>query len=85
MGPKYQQDGTWLYTPIGAALAVVGLEEIGVYIALFKNTVAHYIVNRPIMDLCLAAKWKLRMRLSRRWWEQSDLDVLWIRVDHAAE
>ena len=33
MGPKCQQDGTWLYTPIGAVLATVWLEEIGVYIA----------------------------------------------------
>ena len=33
MGPKRQQDGTWVYTPIGAVLATVGLEEIGVYIA----------------------------------------------------
>ena len=33
MGPKRQCYGTWLYTPIGAALATVGLEEIRVYIA----------------------------------------------------
>ena len=33
MGPKNQRYGTWVYTPIGAVLATVGLEEIGVYIA----------------------------------------------------
>ena len=33
MGHKCQWDGTWVYTPIGAALAMVGLEKIGVYIA----------------------------------------------------
>ena len=33
MGPKRQQDVTWVYTPIGAMLARVWLEEIGVYIA----------------------------------------------------
>ena len=33
MVPKRQQDGTWVYTPIGAVLATVRLEEIGVYIA----------------------------------------------------
>ena len=31
-GPKRQRGGTWVYTPIGAALELVGLEEIGVYI-----------------------------------------------------
>ena len=26
MGPKCQRDGTWVYTPIGADLEMVGLE-----------------------------------------------------------
>ena len=33
MVPKRQGDGTWVYPPIRAALEIVGLEEIGVYIA----------------------------------------------------
>ena len=33
MVPKRQQDVTWVYTFIGAVLATVRLEEIGVYIA----------------------------------------------------
>ena len=33
IGPKSQRGGTWVYTPIGEALAMVGLEEIRVYIA----------------------------------------------------
>ena len=32
MGPKCQRDGTLVYPPIGAALATVGIDEIGVYI-----------------------------------------------------
>ena len=32
MVPKCQRDGTWVYTPIGAVLEMVGLEYIGVYI-----------------------------------------------------
>ena len=68
MGPKRQPDGTWVYPPIGAALAMVGLGEIGVYIVRRQNTVAQYIATRPIMDLCLTAERKPVMRLSRRWW-----------------
>ena len=56
MGPKRQQDGTWVHPPIGAALEMVGLEEINEYIALHQNTVAQYIVTCPIMDLCLEAE-----------------------------
>ena len=33
MGPKRQPDEIWVYPPIGAALAIVGLEDTGVYIA----------------------------------------------------
>ena len=29
MGPKNQCDETWVYTPIGAELKIIGLEEIG--------------------------------------------------------
>ena len=54
MGTKRQQDGVWVFTPIGEALVTVGLEDIGVYITLFHNTVAQYIVPCPIMDLYLA-------------------------------
>ena len=33
IGPKYQWDGTWVYTLIGAALVMVGMEDIILYIA----------------------------------------------------
>ena len=57
---------------------MVGLEEIGVYIARRQNTFAQYIATRPIMDLCLVAERNPGMRLSRRWWEQPSLDIIGI-------
>ena len=80
MGPKRQPDGTWLYPPIGAALTMVGLEEIGVYISRRQNTVAQYIANHLIMDLCLAAEQNPGMRLSSQLWEQPALDITGIRA-----
>ena len=77
-------DGTWVYPPIGEALVVVGLDNIGVYIACCYNTVAQYIDNNPIMDLCLAAEQKQGLRLSRKLLENTALDILGIRVEHAA-
>ena len=53
MNPRYQRDRTWVYKPIGAALEMVGLEEIGLYITHRQNRVAKYIETRPIMELCL--------------------------------
>ena len=67
MGPKRQWGGTWVYTPIGVVLTMVGLEKIRMYIARRHNMVTQYIVTHPIMDLCLAAERKPGMRLSRRW------------------
>ena len=32
------------------------------------------------MDLCLAAEWNPGMRLPRRWWEQTALDILGTRA-----
>ena len=66
MGSKRQPYGTWLYPPIGAALEMVGLEEIGIYISRHQNTFAQYIVTRTIMDLCLAEEWKPVIRLSMK-------------------
>ena len=84
MGPKRHPERTWLYPPIGAALAMVELEEIRVYITRLQNTVAQYISTRPIMDLYLAAEQKWGIRLSRRLWEHPTLDTIGIRAGQVA-
>ena len=66
------------------ALAMVGLEEIGLYIACHENMVAQYDETCPIMDLCLVAEQDPGLRLSREWWEQPTLNILRIRAGHAA-
>ena len=40
------------------------------YVLLIHNTVAHYIVNHLIIDLCLAAERQPGERVSRQWWEK---------------
>ena len=85
MVPKRQQDGTWVYPPIQVGLAMVGLEEIGVYTARHQNMVVQYIAPFPSIDLWLVVEWKPGMHLYRRWWEQPTLDILGIRVGHASE
>ena len=85
MGSKHQQHGTWIHTPIGAALAMVGMEKVGVYIADRQNTFVQYIANSPIIELWLAAEQKPGMRLSGRWWEQPSLDIMKKKEGHTAE
>ena len=64
MVPKHKRNETCVYPPIGEALAMVGLEEIRVYIACRHNTVVQYIDTHPIMDLCLSEDWNPGMCLS---------------------
>ena len=68
MVPKRQWDETYVYPHIGSALAMVELEDIGVYIAHRQRTVVHYIATPPIMDLCLEEERKLVLQLSSKWW-----------------
>ena len=49
-------------------LVILGLEEIRVYIAHHKNTVAKYIATCPNMDLCLAVERRPGIKLLWRWW-----------------
>ena len=83
--PKRQRDGIWVYAPIGAALEMVGLEDIGAYIARCHNTVAQYISTNIIMDLCLVVERKMGLRLYMQWWEHPTLYILGIRTRHEAE
>ena len=84
MVPGRQLDGTWVYTLIGSALAMVVLYDIGLYINRRHNTTTQYIATRNIMDTCLAEERKLGMRLSWRWWEYTNIDILGITAGHAA-
>ena len=80
MGPKRHPDRMWVYPPIGVALEMVVLEDIGVYINRLQNKVAQYIATRTITDFCLAAEWTPGMCVSRQWWEQPSLDIMGIRA-----
>ena len=47
-----------------------GFEYIGVYVTRRQNTVAQYIMTRPILNLRERSVWRLGVWLSRRWWEK---------------
>ena len=59
---------------------MVELEEIGVYTSQRQKMIVQYIATRPIMELCLEAERKPGMRIYRKWWENPDLDIMYISM-----
>ena len=43
----------WRYPPLGELVVESGLEWVYNYVSCLHNTVAQYIIDRPIRDLCL--------------------------------
>ena len=73
--PRKGQDGGWVYPPLVDAMAEAGLQEVETYVSRRQNTMAQYIVTRPIMELHLAVKQRPGPRVAIRWWEQEGLDL----------
>ena len=78
--PRHNGDGTCKYLTLGEVMGEAGLQEIETYVAYLHNTVSQNIATRPIMDLCLAAKWSPGPRVVKRWWEQEVLYLVGIRM-----
>ena len=51
--PLQRMEGMWEYPTLGGATRAAGIEGIKTYISRRQNTVAQYIANLPIMDICL--------------------------------
>ena len=54
-------------------MAEAGFEEIRTYLKRRQNTVAQYMVTRPILDLCERSVWRPGEWVSRWWWDQEGL------------
>ena len=66
--PRKGQDGVWVYPPMEDVMAESGFQDVETYVSHRQNTVAQYIAARPIMDLCMVAKWKPSPRVTMMWW-----------------
>ena len=78
--PWKGRDGSWVYPHMEDAMTEAGLQEVEIFISCHQNTMVQYIATRPIIDLCLAEKWKLGPRVSMWWWEQEGLDLEGMRT-----
>ena len=68
-------DGIWKYPPLAEAMGEAGFKGIRKSVTSRQNTVAQYIVTRPILDLCECSTRRPGVRVSRRWWKQAGIDL----------
>ena len=73
---KNHQTGSWVYPSREELFEEVGLYTIHEYIEKRRQSIATYIIDRPIFDLCVEGQRKRGISPRLWWWEQSmDLDL----------
>ena len=68
--PRKDRDGTWTYPSKDALYDEVGLFPIAHYIKVRRQSVAAYIVNRPIFKQCMEGRRGRGSSSHLYWWEQ---------------
>jgi hypothetical protein len=64
--------GEWVYPPLEEALELAGLLPVREYISRRQNTVAEWVANRPVLELCTSyERMPGAMRHKARWWHQA--------------
>ena len=72
--PQRNLDRYWMYPSIEDVLKEVGLKPITHYVEVMRQTIACFIVHRPIFDFCLEAE-RLRGTSLRQWWWEQQMDL----------
>ena len=60
---------------VAAASEAAGLLKMEEYIRRHQNTVAQYITNQSLLDLCEGSERDSGARFGMRWWEQEEIDL----------
>jgi hypothetical protein len=72
-----KEDGSWTYPHLEDVLKAVALKPIAHYVDVRGQTVANFIVNWPIYELCMGAVRKRGSPIQPFWWDQPmDLDLV---------
>ncbi len=67
---KDQQTGEYIYPAPEDVYEEVGLYKVEEYINRRRQTVANYIRDRPIFDLCMEGERQRGTRPRKWWWDQ---------------
>jgi len=66
--PRQGPNQMWKYPESAATLEEVGLYRIAHYVEVRRQTIARFIVNRPIFDYCVGGERKRGTSLHQWWW-----------------
>jgi hypothetical protein len=76
MRPERKAKGSWSYPRSKDVLEAASLQTISHYMDMRRQTVANFIVNRPIWELCVGAVRRRGSPIRPFWWDQPmDLDL----------
>jgi hypothetical protein len=74
--PVQKEDGSWMYPCLEDVLQAVGLTPIAHFVGMQRQTIANFIINPPIYELCTGAVRKRGLPVQPFWWDQPmDLDL----------
>jgi hypothetical protein len=74
--PKRLLDGTWTYPNLAQVLEDIGLKTVAHYIAVRRQHIANYVLNKPIFTTCVDGGRRRGSSNRHFWWEQSmDLEA----------
>ena len=74
--PRRKLDGLWAYPSREDVLEEVALHPITYYVEVRRQTIAEFIVSRPIFEYCRKGRRNRGSSPRQWWWEQPmDLDV----------
>ena len=74
--PCRQPDRSWTYPETPDVMEEVGLHPIAHYVEVRRQTIARFIVNRPIFECCVGGTRRRGTNRHQWWWDQPmDLDT----------
>ena len=76
--PRRNPDGSRVYPPSADTLEEVRPKTIAHYVAVRRQTISDFIIDRPIFGLCVEGERRMGTSPRQWWWEQPmdlDLDV----------
>jgi hypothetical protein len=68
--PKRDANGVWVYPKTADILEECSMATIAAYIRSHRQTIAVYMVTRPVFKACMEGKWRQGLMPRQWWWEQ---------------